>query len=395
VNHHGLGVGRSRFRFIRERTGKTCAASDDERRYPHSRHEAALLRLRITNVTTVGAASALPTHAESTRRVVSRRDSRAGRGDAVSGCVLIALMLEGLPPNDATHIMRLTGNEAVARAVADLIVETFDPAQTAASAFEKEPHPSKPAGQWVVEVYFGCAPDEAAVRELVAVAAGADIAAAITFDRIARADWISASLAGFNPVRAGRFLIIGSHARGAARANDIVIEIEAALAFGTGHHGTTSGCLMALDRLARRKRPGRILDLGTGSGILAIAAAKRWKQRVAAADIDPVAVSTARSNAQSNGAGPFVRPVKASGTDHPLLAGAYDLILANILAGPLKRLAGDLARAAAPDATLVLSGLLAPDVAGVLAVYRARGFTLLHRDFRDGWATLMLRRHSR
>jgi ribosomal protein L11 methyltransferase len=304
-------------------------------------------------------------------------------------------MLEGLPPNDATHIMRLTCNEAAARAVADLIVETLDPAETAASAFEKEPSASQAAGQWSVEVYFGSDPDEAAVRDLVAVAAGAETAKAISFDRVERTDWIKASLAGFDPVRAGRFLVVGSHARAAARANDIVIEIEAALAFGTGHHGTTSGCLMALDRLARRERPRHILDVGTGSGILAIAAAKRWKREVVACDIDPVAVSAARNNAIRNGAGPFVRAVQASGTRHPALTGEYDLILANILAGPLKRLAGDLARAAAPGGTLVLSGLLARDVSGVSAVYCAHDFALLRRDLCEGWATLMLRRYGR
>ncbi|MBV8849846.1 MAG: 50S ribosomal protein L11 methyltransferase [Methylobacteriaceae bacterium] len=304
-------------------------------------------------------------------------------------------MLEGLPPNDATHIMRLTCNEADARAVADLIVETFDPAQTAASAFEKEKSASPSAGQWLVEVYFGSEPDQAAVRELVGVAAGHAAAQAITFDRVERADWISASLAGFDPVRAGRFLVIGSHARDAARANDIVIEIEAALAFGTGHHGTTSGCLFALDRLARRERPRRILDIGTGSGILAIAAAKRWKQKVIASDLDPVAVATARSNAVRNGAGPYVRPVQASGTRHPALAGSHDLILANILARPLKRLAGEIARAASPGGILVLSGLLARDVPGVASVYRAHGFGLIRCDLREGWSTLMFRRQRR
>jgi ribosomal protein L11 methyltransferase len=304
-------------------------------------------------------------------------------------------MLEGLPPNDATHIMRLTCNEADARAVADLIVETFDPAQTAAAAFEEQPNASQSAGQWIVEVYFGFEPDKAALRDLVTIAAGRQIAQAITFDRIERADWIGASLAGFDPVRAGRFLVIGSHARQAVRPNDIVIEIEAALAFGTGHHGTTLGCLLALDRLARTSRPRRILDVGTGSGILAIAAAKRWKRRVAAGDLDATAIATARSNAIRNGAGPLVRPVRASGTHNPALAGTYDLILANILAGPLKRLAPELARAASPGALLVLSGLLARDVAGVVAVYRDHGFGLRRGDLRGDWATLTLCRHRR
>jgi ribosomal protein L11 methyltransferase len=289
--------------------------------------------------------------------------------------------------------MRLTCNEADARAVADLIVETFDPAQTAASAFEKEPSASQQAGRWIVEVYFGSEPDKAAVRDLVAVAAGSDIADAINFDRVERTDWIKASLAGFDPVRAGRFLVIGSHARQAARAHHVVIEIEAALAFGTGHHGTTSGCLLALDRLGRRERPNRILDIGTGSGILAIAAAKRWKRKVAACDVDATAVATARSNAIRNGAGPYVRPLQASGTRHPALAGRYDLILANILAGPLKRLAGEIARVADPGCTLILSGLLTRDVPGVLSVYRARGFVLGQCDIHDDWATLQLCRH--
>jgi ribosomal protein L11 methyltransferase len=308
-------------------------------------------------------------------------------------------MLEGLPPNDATHIMRLTCNEAEARAVADLIVETFDPAETAASAFEKEPSAAKQAGQWqagqwILEVYFGFPPDEAAVRDLVATAAGAEIADAIAFDRVERADWIAASLAGFDPVRAGRFLVIGSHARQAARANDIVIEIEAALAFGTGHHGTTMGCLLALDRLARHYRPRCVLDVGTGSGILAIAAAKCWKRRVVACDIDEVSVTTARRNAIRNGAGAYVHPMKASGTRHPMITGRYDLILANIVPEPLKRLADEIARVAAPGGTLVLSGLLARDVPGVLAAYRARGFGLVRHDLHEGWSTLLLRRHG-
>jgi ribosomal protein L11 methyltransferase len=304
-------------------------------------------------------------------------------------------MLEGLPPNDATHIMRLTCQEEQARRIADLIVETLDPADAAASAFEEVPCASDQGGRWVVEIYFGHAPDEAAIRELVACAGGAHAAAAATFGRIARAEWISASLAGFDPVRAGRFLVVGSHARDAIRANDIGIEIEAALAFGTGHHGTTSGCLLALDALARGPRPRRMLDLGTGSGVLAIAVAKRWKIKVAAGDIDADAVAIARGNAVRNGAGPYVHPVEAKGTRHPALRGRYDVIVANILAGPLKQLAGELAGVAAPGATLILSGLLTRDAAGVLARYRAHRFALLRWQVRDGWATLTLRRHDR
>ncbi len=290
--------------------------------------------------------------------------------------------------------MRVVCNEAEARAVADLIVETFDPADTAASAFEKEPRAARNSAEWIVEVYFGRPPDETAVRDLVASAVGDEIARALTFDRVERADWINASLAGFEPVRAGRFLVVGSHARNSARANDVVIEIEAALAFGTGHHGTTMGCLLALDRLARRERPERILDIGTGTGILAIAAAKRWKRRVACSDVDAIAVATARRNAIGNGAGPYLHPVKASGTRHPALRGRYDLILANILAGPLKRLVGDIARVAAPGGALILSGLLARDVAGVTTVYTAHGFSLVRRHLREDWATLTFRRQA-
>ena len=193
-------------------------------------------------------------------------------------------------------------------------------------------------------------------------------------------------------MRAGRVLVHGAHDRASLRVNDVGVEIEAALAFGTGHHGTTLGCLRALDRIAKRRRPARILDVGTGTGVLAIAAAKLLKRRVACGDIDPVAVETARANALANGAGAFVAPVVATGLRHEALAGQYDLIFANILAKPLRLLAPAIARAASPGAELVLSGLLARDVAGVLAAYRAQGFYLRERGDIDGWAALVLGR---
>ena len=296
-------------------------------------------------------------------------------------------MLEGLPPNNASHMLRLDCDEKRARAVADLIVETFDPTETAAAAFELDGGP-----QWSVEVYFASAPDEAQILELIESAAGAETAQAARFFTVAEEDWVESALAGLAPVRAGRVLVHGAHDRGRRRANDIGVEIEAALAFGTGHHGTTLGCLKALDRIAKRRRPARILDVGTGTGVLAIASALLFHRRVACGDIDPIAVVTASANARANGAGPYVRPVVATGLRHPSLQGEYDLIFANILAKPLRLLAPEIARAAAPAAELALSGLLARDVRGVLDAYRAQGFFLAERDDIDGWATLVLRR---
>ncbi len=304
-------------------------------------------------------------------------------------------MLEGLPPNGAAYVVRLETDEATARLVADTIVETFDPADTAAAAFEKHPSTdSWKSEEWVVEVYFGPEPDEDAIRDLVRAVAGEAPAQALAFGRVNEKDWVAASLEGLAPVRAGRFLVHGSHDRGAPRSNDIGLEIEAALAFGTGHHGTTLGCLKALDTIAKRRRPSRILDIGTGTGVLAIAAARLWRKTVAAGDIDPVSTEAAAANARLNGASPWVRPVTARGTMHPgIQAGApYDLIFANILAKPLRMMAPQIADVAAHDAELVLSGLLARDVAGVLSAYAAQGFALVRRSDLDGWATLVLRR---
>jgi ribosomal protein L11 methyltransferase len=307
-------------------------------------------------------------------------------------------MLEGLPPNNAAHVMRLRCDEATARNIADIIVETFDPADTAAAAFEETANTKDWAGgPWIVEAYFGHAPDEAAVRDLVAVVAGAEAATQLVFDRVVPRDWIAASLEGLAPIRAGRFLIHGAHDRASARGNDIAIEIEAALAFGTGHHGSTRGCLLMLARVARRRRPRAILDIGTGSGILAIAAAKIFKRSVAAGDLDPVAIAAARSNARHNGAACYARPVVARGVQHKaLVAGApYDLVFANILAKPLRALAPAVASLTAPGGEIVLSGLIARDVAGVISAYRAQGLALIARLDLDGWATLLFSRRGR
>ncbi len=304
-------------------------------------------------------------------------------------------MLEGLPPNHATHVMRLACDEATARQVADIIVESFDPAEAAAAAFEDETTTTdwRP-GRWIVEAYFGAPPDEEALRELIACAAGENAAQSASFDEIAMQDWVASSLAGLHAVRAGRFLLHGSHDRAAAGINDIGIEIEAALAFGTGHHGSTRGCLLMLDALAKRRTPKAILDVGTGSGVLAIAAAKRFRRSIRAGDIDPIAIAAARANARQNGVADYIHYVVAPGLQHTELQahGPYDLVFANILAKPLRRLAPAIKSVLAPGGEIILSGLLACDVAGVLSAYRSQGLALTARIDLDGWATLLVSR---
>jgi ribosomal protein L11 methyltransferase len=196
------------------------------------------------------------------------------------------------------------------------------------------------------------------------------------------------------PVRAGRVLVHGSHDRDSVRVNDVAIEIEAALAFGTGHHGTTAGCLLALDAELKQRRPRHAIDVGTGTGILALALAKQVKRKVVAGDIDAIAVEVAARNARVNHApqaldlyvAPGLRHAKANRPRH------FDLVFANILAGPLRKLAPAIARALADDGTVILSGLLEMDVAGVVSAYRHQGLALARRSSREGWATLVMKR---
>ncbi|RVU20058.1 50S ribosomal protein L11 methyltransferase [Methylobacterium oryzihabitans] len=297
-------------------------------------------------------------------------------------------MLEGLPPHRPTHVLRLDTDERAARAMTDLIGEVFDPTETAVAAFEAED-----GRTWRLEAYFSDAPDEDAVREMIRPIVG-DAADAAEFTAIDQQDWVRASLEGLKPVRAGRILVHGSHDRGQVRANDRPIEIEAALAFGTGHHGTTLGCLLALTDELRRRRPRRVLDVGTGTGILGLAAATSLRARVVAGDLDPEAVFTARANARLNGLHGRMAFYEAPGVRHPLAdrPRGFDLVFANILARPLTRLAPSLARVLTPDGTLVLSGLIPRDVPGVLSAYAAQGLRLRRRRVIEGWVSLVLGR---
>jgi ribosomal protein L11 methyltransferase len=199
---------------------------------------------------------------------------------------------------------------------------------------------------------------------------------AVLVEALPDQDWIKLSQEGLPPVRAGRFFVYGAHDAGTVPHGVIPMRIEAGMAFGTGHHETTALCLSVLSDLARVRRFRNVLDLGTGTGLLAIGAVRLWRLPVMASDIDPVAVAITRENARANGVAPQVQAVTADGLDNPALKrrAPYDLIIANILAGPLTRLAPSICAALAPGGVLVLSGLLRDQENLVAGFYRALRF---------------------
>jgi ribosomal protein L11 methyltransferase len=332
--------------------------------------------------------------------------------------------------NSSSLVARLETDERTAHGVADLVADRFAGEDVAVSLSDAG------GGRWHVAIHFRTPLDEVPVRTAVKAAAGPAAAGALRFGRVAATDWVRQSLAGLAPVAAGRFIVHGAHDRARVPLNRIGIEIEAALAFGTGHHGTTRGCLLSLDAICKRlSRPvpvsrhlevrvkraskdvrpppqppfeGRaargplrvtkkthVLDVGTGSGVLAIAAARALHVRVLATDIDAGAVRAARDNIRANRAGGFVAVVEADGLGaQAIRAGApFDLILANILLGPLARIAAPLRHLAAPGARVVLSGILPSQANAVIAAYRP--LALERRIDIDGWTTLVLTRRTR
>lgn len=295
-----------------------------------------------------------------------------------------------MQPSPTHRASFLIGGEAEARRVVDVLTEVFFDGDAAVAAFER------PDGQWDVTLHFAAAPDQAWLRELVAMSAGNETAAALAFDTVEARDWVKASLEDLVPVPAGRFVVHGSHDRARVARNKLSIEIEAALAFGTGHHGTTRGCLLLLDHVLKSSSPRNLLDLGTGTGVLAIAAAKALHRAVLASDIDPPSVRVAAENAALNEVGNRVRVIRATGFAAPDFARArpFDLVLANILANPLRQLASPMARHLAPGARVILSGLLTHQAPAVIAAYRARGLVPVKHLKIEGWSSLLLRKLS-
>jgi ribosomal protein L11 methyltransferase len=284
-----------------------------------------------------------------------------------------------------TAITTLAGR-AAAEHLAEAL-EEHDPAPTGVGIFEIEDG----SGRWEVAAYFEERPDEIALA-LMAKAFGA---ASFAVSELPETDWVAHVRRELQPVEAGCFFVFGSHDADRVPEGRLPLLIEAAMAFGTGHHSTTKGCLLALERLAQSGfRATNVVDIGCGTAVLAMAAASLWPDPVLASDIDPVAVDVAAANVAANGLSGRVRCVEAAGFDAPALRAAapFDLVFANILKGPLVALAPEMARSVRPEGVAILSGILNQQADELIAVYERAGFRLENRDELTDWTTLVLRR---
>ncbi len=286
------------------------------------------------------------------------------------------------------HQASIEAEAALAERIVRALEEAADP-PAAVGLFESG------GGRFEVFAHYAAPPSREHLLALIENAAGDARIGQLKIEEIAPADWVTLSQGQRGQVSAGRFLVHGSHDRQRAPSHRFVIEIDAGRAFGTAHHASTRGCLLALDALLKRREPRSIVDLGTGTGILAIAAANALKRTVLASDHDPVAVAIAGENARNNCAGSRVRAVRADGFAHPLLRRLEaDLVLANLLERALYDLAPVLAKHVASGGTAILSGLTETQARGIEARTRAHGFVMEKRIVLDGWATLVITRRS-
>ncbi|WP_338719952.1 50S ribosomal protein L11 methyltransferase [Devosia sp. XK-2] len=275
-----------------------------------------------------------------------------------------------------------------AYALVDAVSERDDLALTASA------HENEETGEWVFEATCDSPPDVEAFAELARQVLGGDVAFSVApIDP--EINWVAKSLEGLAPVVAGGFYVYGSHETGDIPPGLTPMKIDAAQAFGTGHHETTTGCLEAIEALLTSRTPARMIDIGTGTGVLAIALAKRLEAVILATDIDPIAVTTTIDNAVENGVGDQIDAIEATGLDHPeIMARApYDLVVANILAGPLTELAPGIGQITQPGGTAILSGILNTQADGVIAAYQAAGFALEDHLKRKDWTTLVLEKN--
>jgi ribosomal protein L11 methyltransferase len=282
----------------------------------------------------------------------------------------------------------LFADRALAYATGNAVQDLLEPPPDALTVFEDGPD------RWRVEAYFDI---DAGERDLAG-----ELAPLLEWplpefeiETVPELNWVAISQAALPPVPAGRFTIHGSHDKARVAHGPNAILIDAGEAFGTAHHATTLGCLLAIDRLTRTRAFKNVLDLGCGSGVLAIAVAKAVpRARIIAADMDPQSVKVATDNVRLNGAAKRIVLVVGNGLAHCQVRARapFDFLVANILAGPLLFLAPSIARAVVRGGTLVLSGILVPQAAEVIATYLAHGFTLQRHDQIAGWSTLTLRR---
>ncbi len=278
--------------------------------------------------------------------------------------------------------------EARAEHILDLLSECFGEEDFAIGTTEVD----EKKDIWEASIYMMKADEDEVLPRVKACLESEPEGAAIQREVLPDVDWVAKSLEGLKPVRAGRFLVHGSHDRDKVRKGDIAIEIDAGQAFGTGHHGTTAGCLEVIEQVVRARHPRNALDLGTGSGVLAIAVRKLSHIPVLATDIDPVATRVAAENVRANGIASGIAMETAPGFHSTAFSrhGPFDLIIANILARPLMRMAPDLVRHLAPGGSVVLSGILASQRWKVLSAYNGVKLRHVRTIWRNGWATIHL-----